>query len=162
MAFPHIRDKRSDSLPPLADDTPSKPTAAAPVKPTSQPPVSVAGSASTNTHSNPGGWGGLPAPALVQIGSSLPQHDAVMLRLVCKAWATHLGDVLTEAAPSPYPMLAHQTARKAGPILTLSWLHSGITAAPCKCRLHALHDTCTLQAAVHFMTCAYLQMQNVL
>lgn len=145
MAFPHIRDKRSDLVTPLADDTPSKPNAAAPVKPTIQPPVSVPGSANTNTHQSPGGWDGLPAPAVVQIGSSLAQHDAVMLRLVCKAWATHLGDVLTAAAPSPYPVLAHQTARKAGPKLTLCWLHNGIT--------HTLHDTSTSQApAVHLMT----------
>lgn len=61
-----------------------------------------------------GAWDCLPAPALVLIGKSLPQHDVVMLRLVCKAWAVHLGEVLTEAAPSPYPLLAHKTIRKEG------------------------------------------------
>ena len=63
-------------------------------------------------------WGDLFAPALLIIGSSLPQQDAVMLRLVCKAWAGHLGEVVTEAAPAPYPLHAHETVRKPGMHLT--------------------------------------------
>ena len=61
-----------------------------------------------------GAWECLPAPALVLIGSSLPQQDVVMLRMVCKAWAAHLGEAVKEAAPSPYPLLAHKTIRKEG------------------------------------------------
>lgn len=34
--------------------------------------------------------------------------------MVCKAWAAHLGEVIQEAAPSTFPLLAHQMARKDG------------------------------------------------
>lgn len=94
----------------------SKGAAMATVGRTGQATESLSGSAEAQTQVPPEAWDALPAPALVQIGSSLPQHNAVMLRLVCKAWATHLSDVLTEAAPSPYPLLAHEAACNAGMI----------------------------------------------
>lgn len=132
LAVPHRRDQRSTSLPTvqlavaivsvdtagadqLQQAASSKAAAVAPVGCTGQAHVSLSGSAEASTELTlEEAWDALPAPALVQIGSSLPQHDAVMLRLVCKAWATHLGDVLTEAAPSPYPLLAHEAACTAG------------------------------------------------
>ena len=132
LAVSHQSDQRSTPLPTVqlavaivsvdtagADHSqkaaPCKPAAMAPVERTGQPPVSLSGSAEASTQVTvEEAWDALPAPALVQIGSSLSQHDAVMLRLVCKSWATHLGDVLTEAAPSPYPLLAHQAACNAG------------------------------------------------
>lgn len=130
-AVPCKRDKRSTPLPtvPLAVaivpvDTAgadhsqpaasSKAAAMAPVGRADQAPVSLSASLKANPQVTHEAWDALPAPALVRIGSSLPQHNAVMLRLVCKAWATHLGDVLTEAAPSPYPLLAHEAACNAG------------------------------------------------
>lgn len=89
----------------------------------SQAPLGLSGPAEADTQLNPEAWDSLPAPAIVRIGTSLPQHTVVMLRLVCKAWATHLGDVLTEATPSPYSVLAHETARSAGMnLLTCSML----------------------------------------
>ena len=135
VALPRKSDQRSVSLPTLqlavetagADFSQgaasSKAAAMAPVQLKGQAPVSLPGSTDANTH--PRAWDGLPAPALVQIGRSLSHHDAVMLRLVCKAWATHLGDVLTEAAPSPYPLVSHEAARKAG--ITFSMLLGPLT-----------------------------------
>lgn len=130
-AVPHRTDKRSTPMPTVqlavaivpvdtagADHSQtaasSKAAATAPVGHAGQAPASLSGSSEANPQVTPEAWDALPAPALVQIGSSLPQHNAVVLRLVCKAWATHLGDVLTEAAPSPYPLLAHEAACNAG------------------------------------------------
>ncbi len=59
-------------------------------------------------------WDALPAPALVIIGDYLPSGSLAAARMVCKAWASHLSEVLKEAAPVMFPMLAHQMARKDG------------------------------------------------
>ena len=137
LAVPRNRDQRSTPLPTVqlavafvSVDTAgsdhsqkaasSKDAAMAPVGHTGQATVSLSGSAEAKSQVTPEAWDALPAPALVQIGSSLLQHNAVMLRLVCKAWATHMSDVLTEAAPSPYPLLAHEAACNAGMKLHLA------------------------------------------
>ena len=59
-------------------------------------------------------WDALPAPALVIIGEYLPSSSLAAARMVCKAWASHLSEVLKEAAPVMFPMLAQQMARKDG------------------------------------------------
>lgn len=59
-------------------------------------------------------WDALPAPALVLIGDCLPSGSLTSARMVCKAWASHLSEVLKDAAPVMFPMLAHQMARKDG------------------------------------------------
>ncbi|DBA85851.1 hypothetical protein WJX77_011838 [Trebouxia sp. C0004] len=59
-------------------------------------------------------WDALPAPALVLIGGYLPSGSLAPARMVCKAWASHLSEVLKDAAPIMFPMLAHQMASKDG------------------------------------------------
>ncbi len=59
-------------------------------------------------------WDALPAPALVLIGGYLPSGSLASARMVCKAWVSHLSEVLKDAAPVMFPMLAHQMARKDG------------------------------------------------
>ena len=70
-----------------------------------------AGSPSSNATK---AWDALPAPALVLIGVYLPSGSLASARMVCKAWASHLSEVLKDAAPVMFPMLAHQMARKHG------------------------------------------------
>lgn len=123
LAASHNRDQHSTPLPsvqlpvvivPVDTGAGHSQKAASSKVSASQAPLGLSGPAEADTQLIPEAWDSLPAPAIVQIGTSLPQHTAVMLRLVCKAWATHLGDVITEAAPSPYSVLAHETAGSAG------------------------------------------------
>jgi len=100
-------------------------------------------------------WDALPAPALVIIGEYLPSSSLASARMVCKAWASHLSEVLKEAAPVMFPMLAHQMARKDGEqcvhmqsflVLPAAFnMHlylSVLTAAMLAKVLTATHDVC--------------------
>lgn len=71
-------------------------------------------SADSPTHTVVKPWDALPAPALVLIGGYLPSNCLASVRMVCKAWAAHLSEVLEVAMPSTFPLLAHQMACKGG------------------------------------------------
>lgn len=67
-----------------------------------------------DSHQEAEAWDALPAPALILIGSYLPSSTLATVRLVCTTWAAHLGELLKEAAPSTFPLLAYQMACKDG------------------------------------------------
>lgn len=80
-------------------------------------------SASDTAQCSKAAWDALPAPALIMIGTHLPGSSLAAVRLVCKRWAAHLSESLTETVPSAFPMLAHQSSQKDGELacLTAFW-----------------------------------------
>ena len=74
----------------------------------------AAGSLSPVSRHPAAAWQALPAPALLLIGSHMTSSCVASVRMVCKAWAAQLCEVLKEATPCPYPLLAHNVADKDG------------------------------------------------
>ncbi|DBB06974.1 TPA: hypothetical protein ACH3X3_009624, partial [Trebouxia sp. C0006] len=101
-------------------------------------------------------WDALPAPALVIIGEYLPSSSLAAARMVCKAWASHLSEVLKEAAPVMFPMLAQQMARKDGNNTIMTHLmreaircHQHSSQGSLSQMLQSVSKHAGLQAALH-------------
>ena len=84
---------------------------------------------SVATQQQTAAWDALPAPALILVAAQLPRSSLPIIRMVCKAWAGHVTEVLTETMPSAYPSLAHEATRKDGMLMFMLF-------GQCHCLLH--------------------------
>ena len=64
-------------------------------------------------------WDALPAPALILVAAQLPRSSLPCIRMVCKTWAEHVTEVLTETMLAPFPSTAYEASQKDGELMCM-------------------------------------------